>query len=541
MFSGSRLAFAPHARGAREGQPRGISAQFPAQQTQTTDVALGNRVGGLVSILRAARRTARGIGALALSVGTPNAFATQELGTMFWTTGLRLPACSDSIEIRGLFTEHHYLPDTHAKKAALDGATGFVAAIDGALAAPLSSERRNKVRILAREILEANDAATCEKGLSALAHEVKSLGLQPRGDGDGKPLLLRLLQEYAKAWDPHSAILAGSDLANFETDLYAQAQRGTMSMRTIFLDGSPTKVATIRIPVFYGASKGVAGKEGPSSSDDVRTMLRTAERFGAKAVVLDLRDNPGGPILEGMSTVGRTIGGGAVVGLRPREGYATIYGDGSDVVSYRGTLVVLVNDRTTSSAEIVAGALDDYRRALIFGDGATFGKGTSQTPIPLKDFDVVPMITTATFHTPSGRSPQRIGVTPGVRAVCGSTNKPRVSERDLPRAIAAEPLPAFRASLDRVNPPVRRAGDQASSDPVERTWRPVTQQVLDGITAELERRKAERNELCAQGIEVPSGDVVGREAAWIAALLAKVQEERPIDRDGESTSHTSAR
>ena len=140
-----------------------------------------------------------------------------------------------------------------------------------------------------------------------------------------------------------------------------------------------------------------------------RDMERALDQLGEKNIkglILDLRSNPGGLLNEGVAVAGRFLGKGQTVvkhrgRTSPEKPYLAVRGN-------RGLeypIVVLVNDRSASAAEIVAGALQDHDRGWILGDN-TFGKGLVQTVYPLSENTGL-ALTTARYYTPSGRLIQK--------------------------------------------------------------------------------------------------------------------------------------
>ena len=133
-----------------------------------------------------------------------------------------------------------------------------------------------------------------------------------------------------------------------------------------------------------------------------------------RGLVLDLRNNPGGVLNGAVDVADDFLEDGAIVQTKGR-------GNGSDQ-SFKATpgdllkgapLVVLVNGGSASASEIVAGALQDHRRALILGE-RTFGKGSVQTILPLGNGTAV-KLTTARYYTPNGRSIQAEGIEPDIK------------------------------------------------------------------------------------------------------------------------------
>ena len=146
-----------------------------------------------------------------------------------------------------------------------------------------------------------------------------------------------------------------------------------------------------------------------------------------KGLVLDLRNNPGGVLNAAVKVADAFIDEGLIVYTEGREKDSRIdfRATPTDVLAGR-PLVVLVNVGSASASEIVAGALQDHRRALIIGS-KTFGKGSVQTVLPLKGGSAI-KLTTARYYTPSGRSIQAEGIVPDVPLEAVSVAAAQVSE-----------------------------------------------------------------------------------------------------------------
>jgi carboxyl-terminal processing protease len=150
------------------------------------------------------------------------------------------------------------------------------------------------------------------------------------------------------------------------------------------------------------------------TSEDVNRDLEkfTKENRGQiRGLVLDLRDNPGGLLNQAVSVADAFLDGGLVVYTQGRldsQQQKYFAHKKSDFDDY--PMVVLVNGGSASASEIVAGALQDQRRAFIEGT-QTFGKGSVQTILPLDDESAL-RLTTARYFTPNGRSIQAVGITP---------------------------------------------------------------------------------------------------------------------------------
>jgi len=165
-----------------------------------------------------------------------------------------------------------------------------------------------------------------------------------------------------------------------------------------------------------------------TASAQIRNAVATlrSESHGAiKGYILDLRNNPGGLLDQAVAVANEFMPQGEIVSTRGRHASDDQRWDatpGNDIVGH-APLVVLVNDGTASAAEIVSGALQDNRRAIILGT-RTFGKGSVQTVIPLPGNNGAIRLTTARYYTPSGRSIQGLGIVPDVHVA--ETRTPEV-------------------------------------------------------------------------------------------------------------------
>ncbi|MCK5237359.1 MAG: S41 family peptidase, partial [Deltaproteobacteria bacterium] len=167
-----------------------------------------------------------------------------------------------------------------------------------------------------------------------------------------------------------------------------------------------------------------------TTTDDLKRALRSlgSKKEEFKGLILDLRNNPGGYLREAISVSDLFIEDGVIVSTRGRvadqnEEYSA---------SKLGTqpnypIIVIVNGGSASASEIVAGALQDYQRAVILGS-QTFGKGSVQSIIQLSDKSAV-RVTTSKYYTPSGRSIQAKGIEPDI--LVGEESERYVKESDL--------------------------------------------------------------------------------------------------------------
>lgn len=151
---------------------------------------------------------------------------------------------------------------------------------------------------------------------------------------------------------------------------------------------------------------------GENVYPDVKKAMEDLQKNGMKALVFDLRSNPGGALDQSIKIASMFLKEGRVVSVKSKEGTEQVseregkyYGD--------FPLVILINGGSASASEIVSGAIKDNKRGILVGE-KTFGKGSVQTLIPLPDGDGM-KLTIAKYYTPSGVSIHGIGIEPDVK------------------------------------------------------------------------------------------------------------------------------
>jgi len=170
-------------------------------------------------------------------------------------------------------------------------------------------------------------------------------------------------------------------------------------------------------------------------------LKKSIEELGGidnvSGIVLDLRNNPGGLLTQAIKVSDAFLEKGEIVSTRgrnPQDG-ERVNATGGDLAQGK-PMVVLINGGSASASEIVAGALQDHRRAVVVGT-KSFGKGSVQTLVPLRG-DGAMRLTTARYYTPSGRSIQALGVSPDI--VVKQPVQPELAEGETPPE-AAEDAP----------------------------------------------------------------------------------------------------
>ncbi len=148
--------------------------------------------------------------------------------------------------------------------------------------------------------------------------------------------------------------------------------------------GRIVRLGVIELPSFYSDVDSF-GNQKKSCTEDVSRLLQKLTVEKVRGIVLDLRANPGGSLQEVIEMTGLFIKKGPVVRVKDSTGKIRTHVDHNSAVAYDGPLVVLTSRMSASAAEILAGALQDYGRAVIVGDSSTYGKGTVQEVISLDD------------------------------------------------------------------------------------------------------------------------------------------------------------
>lgn len=190
--------------------------------------------------------------------------------------------------------------------------------------------------------------------------------------------------------------------------------------------GATIPVGVITLPSFYGLPEEREGGEPEkrtSATRDVAELINRLDAAGIRALVLDLRRNGGGFLSEAVDLTGLFIDQGPVVQVKSFSGDVTIDSDEDPQISYTGPLAVLVSRFSASASEIVAGALQNYGRAVIIGDRSTHGKGSVQQIMEMKNLrgalarapqTGAIKLTVQKFYLPNGVSTQKKGVTPDI-------------------------------------------------------------------------------------------------------------------------------
>jgi carboxyl-terminal processing protease len=221
----------------------------------------------------------------------------------------------------------------------------------------------------------------------------------------------RLTLTVIPASDSAGTENARIELVRDEIKLEDHAAKG--ELKEIKRKDRTVKCGVIALPAFYGdVDAGAGDRNARSSARDVERVLGELKDKHADGILLDLRNNGGGSLREAVYMTGLFIEDGPVVLVRQGRSVHVIPDPDPGIV-YSGPLVIVVNRGTASSSEILAGALQDYGRAVVVGDSKTHGKGSVQVIVKLAADEKLGRlkVTNALFYRISGSSTQLKGVT----------------------------------------------------------------------------------------------------------------------------------
>jgi len=234
---------------------------------------------------------------------------------------------------------------------------------------------------------------------------------------------VRLTVIPADATDPsaHKVVALTRKKINLEE---GEAKAKIIDMPTP--DGKQVRVGVIDLPSFYSSFElegNKTGAEPKSTTTDVTKLLHKLSEEHVTGIILDLRRNGGGSLEEAISLTGLFIKEGPVVQIKGSDDRVFVDKDPDPGIVYNGPLIVLTSRFSASASEILAGALQDYGRALVVGDSSTHGKGTVQSLLQLAPYmrqkgvaatsnPGAVKVTIRKFYRASGSSTQLKGVVP---------------------------------------------------------------------------------------------------------------------------------
>lgn len=206
------------------------------------------------------------------------------------------------------------------------------------------------------------------------------------------------------------------------------------------IGGAKKKIGILNFPSFYADSK----RGGRSSAADLKKLIGEARSNKVDGLVLDLSNNGGGSLDDAVKIAGLFFQTGNVVKQSSRDegrGESTLK-DVDSTVDWSGPLVVLTSRISASASEIVAGTLQDYKRAVIVGSDHTFGKGSVQSVVPIPNNMGALKVTVGMFFVPGGNSTQHRGVEADV-VLPGQYDTDEVGEKSLDYSLPPKKIEPF--------------------------------------------------------------------------------------------------
>ena len=210
------------------------------------------------------------------------------------------------------------------------------------------------------------------------------------------------------------------------------------------------KIGIIDLPSFYIDFNEYQNrvKDYRSSSNDVKKILNDFNASNVDAVILDLRNNGGGALIEANKIIGLFVSSGPTVQVKQSRGYIQPYGASRAVQVWDKPMLVLVNRYSASASEIVAGAIQDYKRGFVVGQ-RTFGKGTVQSLDNLSEGQI--KITESKYYRINGMSTQNKGVIPDIELPV-TWDIESVGESSYPTAMEWDVIRPYRHKKFKINP-----------------------------------------------------------------------------------------
>jgi carboxyl-terminal processing protease len=300
----------------------------------------------------------------------------------------------------------------------------------------------------------------------------------------------------------------------------------TLNIHEVESGGVTRRLAVIDLPTFYGD----ADPSKRQSSRDMRDLLRQVREAKVDGVLLDLSRNGGGKLDSSVEIGGLFLPEGNIVAVKNVFSEVQILSDRDSDIVYDGPLVILTSRITASASEIVAGAMQDYGRAIIVGDDHTFGKGTVQSYVNQPGRLGALKVTTAMFFRPGGASTQHEGVAADI-VLPSIFATDDLGERYTPYSLKGQMITPFldhSTSLGTI-PGFGRPKRKASAD---RPWAPLN----DDLVAELRRRSMDRVEQDEKFIEINKKLAKFALEDDVIHLAELIRERKEADEEDESSA-----
>ncbi|MBL7717082.1 MAG: PDZ domain-containing protein [Bdellovibrionales bacterium] len=255
-----------------------------------------------------------------------------------------------------------------------------------------------------------------------------------------------------------------------KVDVKDQAAKVTYETKKV--GNQSYKIAVIDLPSFYGSNK-----EGSANCYvDMKRIVKEVKDAKAHGIVLNLSKNGGGLLEDAVRISGLFIQKGGIVATKDTKKKVQILPDEDPEVQWNGPLVVLISRMSASASEILAGAMKDYRRAVILGSDHTFGKGTVQILSPLPLGLGAMKVTTGMFFIPGGASTQHVGVASDIQIPTPWAGDD-IGEKTLDYSLPTQTIPAF-------------LGKEANSTDPAKQWKEVSSDLTKKLAEKSKSRVA---------------------------------------------------
>lgn len=301
-------------------------------------------------------------------------------------------------------------------------------------------------------------------------------------------------------------------------DITEQAAKITYETRKV--SDRTVKVGVIDLPSFYGGNE-VGGR---SAYRDVKKLLEEARERKVDGILLNLSRNGGGLLDSAVTVSGLFIKKGGVVATQYGDKRVEVLADEDDDIVWSGPLVVLTSRFSASASEILAGALRDYRRAVVVGGDHTFGKGTVQMLADLPMGLGAMKVTTGMFFLPGGASTQHGGVASDIQ-LPSVFNIDEVGEKTMDYSLPPQTIKAF------LSPDANGTGMQPR-------WQPVNDSVIP-VLAQKSRERVSKEPKFAEIRKEIEEKLKNKGVIRLADIRKKAEAENSKDKRKDKTSRVT--
>jgi carboxyl-terminal processing protease len=282
------------------------------------------------------------------------------------------------------------------------------------------------------------------------------------------------------------------------------------------------KIGVLDLPSFYGG-----GREGRSSFEDMRKLVVEARKNKVDGLILDLSRNGGGLLDDAVNIAGLFIRKGGVVATKGSDQKVDILADRDDEIVFNGPLMVLTSRLSASASEILAGALKDYKRALIVGGDHTFGKGTVQVVSDLPQGLGAMKVSTGMFFVPGGSSTQHQGVDSDI-VLPSVFSSDDIGEKTMDYSLPPQKIPSF-------------VGTDANVEDASKKWKAVDTDTVKRLS-KLSQDRVAKDAKFAEIVKNVEDAKKNKGIIRLAEMKKKAEEEnKKDDKNGKKEKNRKAK